>query len=141
MSAELEYYKEQLEHGRHIEVQRSTVAGLAIAMSAAIVGELLKSGLKRDQLPYTVTLCLVNLVALLISAKLYERFRMHNETAKLVRNKIDPSLAILRKQAQEIIKVKYPILFRIRLHVIWNCLFGILTVLGLVTTLIAYYRG
>src|SRR5712664_2814974 len=108
MTAELEYYKEQLAHGRHIEVQRSTVAGLAIAMSGAIVGELLKKPLTREQLPYTVTLCFVNLVALLISAKLYERFRMHNETAKLVRNKIDSSLAGFREDAKNTIRAKYP---------------------------------
>jgi hypothetical protein len=140
VTAELEYYKEQLEHGRHIEVQRSTVAGLAIAMSGAIVGELLKKPLTREQLPYTVTLCFVNLVALLIIAKLYERFRMHNETAKLVRNKIDPSLAAFRLQAQETMRTKYPFLFKLRLHVIWNCLFGGLSVLGIVTTLVAYCR-
>jgi hypothetical protein len=140
MTAELEYYKEQLEHGRHIEVQRSTVAGLAIAISGAIVGELLKKPLTPEVLPYTVTLSFVNLVALLISAKLYERFRMHNETAKLVRNKIDPSLAVYRKNAQATIKDKYPVLFWLRLHVMWNCLFGVLLLLGLVTTVVAYSR-
>ena len=57
-ATELEYYKEQLEHGRHIEVQRSTVAGLGIAISGAIVGELLKKPLAREQLPYTVTFAL-----------------------------------------------------------------------------------
>ena len=140
MTAELEYYKEQLAHGRHIEVQRSTVAGIALAISGAIVGELLKKPLTREQLPYTVTLCFLNLVALLISAKLYERFRMHNETAKLVRNRIDPTLADYRRKAQETIKAKYPFLFRLRLHVIWNCLFAVLSALGLVTSLMAYCR-
>ena len=137
----VEYYKEQLEHGRHIEVQRSSVAGLALAISGAIIGELLKHPLTRRDLPYTVTLCFVNLVALLISAKLYERFRLHNETAKLVRNKIDPSLGIFRKEAQKIIKTKYPFLFWLRLHVIWNCLFVVLSILGFVTSLIAYHKN
>jgi len=141
VTAELEYYKEQLAHGRHIEVQRSTVAGLAVAISGAIVGELLKKPLTREQLPYTVTLCFVNLVALLISAKLYERFRMHNETAKLVRNKMDPSLAGYRQQVGATISAKYPLLFCLRLHVIWNSLFGVLSLLGLVTTIIAYLAG
>ena len=42
MAAELEYYQEQLEHGRHTEAQRSTVTGLAFTISGAIIGELLK---------------------------------------------------------------------------------------------------
>src|SRR5262249_3165861 len=100
MSAEIEYYKEQLEHGRHTASQQSTVAGIATTISGAIIGELLKDGLTRAALPYTVTLCLLNFFALLISAKLYERFRLHNETAKLVRNKIDPNLAGFRRKAE-----------------------------------------
>lgn len=97
----LEYYKEQLAHGRHIEVQRSTVAGVAFAISGAILGEFLDKGqLTPDQLPYTVTLMCVGLFACLLSAKLYERFRLHNEIANLARNQLDPTLERLRKQAQ-----------------------------------------
>ena len=42
MAAELEYYKEHVAYGRHIELQRSAVAGLAATLSGAIIGELLK---------------------------------------------------------------------------------------------------
>src|SRR5215813_118870 len=83
----LEYYKEQLVHGRHIEAQRSTIAGVAFAISGAIIGELLKTGqLTTEQLPFTVTLLCVGLFACLLSAKLYERFRLHNGIARLARN-------------------------------------------------------
>jgi hypothetical protein len=72
MGAELEYYKEQLAHGRHIEVQRSTVAGLAITISGAIIGKLLeKQPLKKEMLPYTMSLIVIGLVSWLLSAKLY----------------------------------------------------------------------
>lgn len=135
----LEYYKEQLQHGRHIEVQRSTVAGIAFTMSGAIIGELLKHGpLSRQQLPYTVTLLCVGLFALVLSAKLYERFRLHNETAKLARNMLEPRLAALRKQAEDTNRTKYPKVFAVRLHVIWNLTFAVVTAIGLVTTAIAY---
>jgi hypothetical protein len=137
MPGELEYYKEQLDHGRHIEVQRSTIAGLVLTASGAIIGKLLATPLRPTALPYTITLCLLNLVALLISAKLYERFRLHNEIAKLVRNSINPDLAKFRRKAESAVRERYPVLFSIRLHVIWNCLFGVLAVLGLVTTILA----
>lgn len=136
MGAELEYYKEQLQHGRHIEVQRSTVAGLATTISGLIIGELLKRPLTRDQLPYTVTLSVVGLVALLLSAKLYERFRLHNEIAKLARNKLDPSLASFRRRAEKAVRKRYPFLFWLPLHHVWNFWFGGLSALGLVMTII-----
>jgi uncharacterized membrane protein len=135
MAAELEYYKEQLAHGRHIEVQRSTVAGLAATISGAIIGELLKKPLTQEQLPYTVTLFFVGLVAWLLSAKLYERFRLHNEIAKLARNKLDPTLTGLRRRAEKAIKLKYPFLFWLPLHHVWNCLFAALAVFGLLMTM------
>ena len=47
MSAELEYYKEHVAHRQHIEVQRSTVAGVALTAAGAIVGGLLRIGLQR----------------------------------------------------------------------------------------------
>jgi hypothetical protein len=43
MSAELDYYKEQLELGKHMEVQRSVVAGLTLTTSGAIIGYSLRS--------------------------------------------------------------------------------------------------
>jgi hypothetical protein len=131
----LEFYKEHLVHGRHIEVQRSTIAGVAFALSGAIIGELLKKGqLTTEQLPFTVTLLCVGLFACLMSAKLYERFRLHNATARLARNQLDPTLQQLRKQAQDENRKKYPLMFRLRLHVVWNSLFGIVLALGLITT-------
>jgi len=64
MAAELEYYKEQLAHGRHIEVQRSTVAGLALTVSGAIIGKLLENmPLGKEMLPYTITLIVVGLLS------------------------------------------------------------------------------
>jgi hypothetical protein len=131
----LEYYKEQLAHGRHIEVQRSTIAAVAFALSGAIIGELLKRGqLTAEQLPFTVTLLFVGLFASVISAKLYERFRLHNAIAKLARNQLDPTLAQLRTQAEAKHRKKYPLTFRLRLHVVWNLLFGIVFALGIITT-------
>ncbi len=134
----LEYYKEQLAHGRHIEVQRSAIAGVAFTISGAIIGELLKKGqLTTEQLPFTVTLLCVGLFACLLSAKLYERFRLHNGIARLARHQLDPTLAQLRNEAEGENRKKYPLLFRLRLHVVWNSLFGIVFVLGLITTLIS----
>jgi hypothetical protein len=134
----LEYYKEQLEHGRHIEVQRSTVAGIAATISGAMIGELLKKPkLSREDLPYTVALLFVGLIALVLSAKLYERFRLHMEVAKLARNSLNPGLAEFRKEAQKTIKAKYPFLFWLKLHVVWNLLFACVSAIGLVTTLLA----
>ena len=137
MGAELEYYKEQLAHGRHIETQRSTVATVAAALSGALIGTVLKIGpLTKDALPYTVTLIVVGIIALLLSAKLYERFKLHNTIAKYARNVVDPSLAKLRRDAESEHKKNFPMLFEIKLHIIWNVFFCIVSVLGFVLTLL-----
>lgn len=133
----LEYYKEQLAHGRHLELQRSTVAGVSLAFSGAVIGELLKGPVTRDKLPYAVALACVGLFAWLLSAKLYERFKIHMEVAKLARNALDPSLASFRIQAQATIRKKYPFLFGIKLHVVWNLLFAFISLIGVATSIIA----
>jgi len=139
MAAELEYYKEQLAHGRHIEVQRSTVAGLALTVSGAIIGKLLENmPLGKEMLPYTITLIVVGLLSWLLSAKLYERFKLHNEIAKLARDKLDASLGALRTQAELTIKKKY-FMYHVSLHCIWYALFALIASVGVWATWKIYY--
>ncbi len=139
MAAELEYYKEHLAHGRHIEVQRSTVTGLAATISGAIIGELLKNQpLKRSDLPFTVTLLFVGLVAWLLRAKLYERFKLHNAIAAGARNKLDPTLAQIRKDAEKDHKKDFPLLYPLPLHLVWYFLFFVISSVGAVTTCMAW---
>jgi hypothetical protein len=140
MAQELEYYKEHVAHGRHVELQRSAVAGLAATLAGEIVGELLKQGsLTRVQLPYTVALFVLGLVAFLLSAKLYERFKLHNAIAKEARDKLDPTLGSLRTIAENEHKKNFPILYDLPLHVIWNCLFLFVCALGLATTVMCIW--
>jgi len=134
--ARLEYYKEQLAHGRHTEVQRSSVAALAAAFCGAIIGKLLDPPLDRTKLSYSVALFLVGLVSLVITAKLYERFRLHNEVARLVRDDIDENLGKFRREAEKNIKQRYPFLFRVQLHIVWNVLLGLFAAIGLVASIL-----
>jgi hypothetical protein len=132
----LEYYKEHVAHGRHTETQRSTVAGLTFAFAGVIIGKLLeKAQLTGDLLPYTVTLCLVGIFTLLLTAKLYERFKLHNTIAKYARNAYDPSLATFRQTAESEHKKNFPHLYEMKLHIIWNSFFVIISTLGLGWTL------
>lgn len=135
MGAELEYYKIHSEHAKHLELQRSTIAGIAAALAGAMIGELLKSPLTSDKLPFAVTLLFVGLFALLFSAKLFERIKLHNEIAKLARDRLDPTLDQLRKQAEATHKKKYPLMYPLGLHIVWNCFFAMLIALGLVLTI------
>ncbi len=132
----LEYYKEQLAHGRHIEVQRSTIASIAFAATGAIIGRLLSNGLNRDQLPYTVTLVVLGLFSWLLSAKLYERFRLHNDTARFARDRLNPNLQEFRRAAEASNKKEFPILFEINLHVVWECFFAVIVALGIVLSVL-----
>lgn len=135
MAVEFEFYKIQVENSRHLELQRSTIAGIATAVSGAIVGELLKrSPLDKDDLAYTVTLTVVGFIALLFSQKLHERIKYRNELARLIGHELDPSLEVFKKRAEAAMKKKYPLLFWLRLNWLWGCLFGAISVLGLVLT-------
>jgi hypothetical protein len=141
MGAELEYYKEHCEHGRHVEVQRTAVAGLAATLSGAIIGELLKGlPLRRAHLPYTITLLFVGVVAWILSAKLYERFKLHTAIAAEARNVLDPKLRLLRQKAEIAHKKDFPRLYELRLHIVWYSLFATISALGLVSTVIILFR-
>ena len=72
----------------------------------------------------------VGLIAGLLSAKLYERFRRHNTIARFARNLLDPTLAQIRKQAEHDHREKFPLLFRLGLHVGWNFLLASFPRLG-----------
>lgn len=131
----LEYYKEQLAHGRHTEVQRSTVAGIAFGVSGAIIVELAKkTKLTREELPYTIILMVVGLLAWLLTAKLYERFRLHEEVARLARDALNPGLQNFRRDAEAITRHKHPLMFPVKLHVLWNSLFALVSLGGLIMT-------
>jgi hypothetical protein len=64
---------------RRTEVQRSAFAAAALGVLGAIIGELLRkwAELSREDLLYTLTLLLIGLIAWLLTAKLYERSRLH----------------------------------------------------------------
>jgi hypothetical protein len=62
-----------------------------------------------------------------------ERFRLHNEIAKLARNQLDPNLAAFRKTAQKTIKAKYP-LYWLPLHYICYFLFAVIAIIGAIAT-------
>jgi hypothetical protein len=125
-----------VKYGRHTETQRSTAAGLTFAFAGVIIGKLLeKPQLTRDLLPYTVTLFLIGIFTLLLTAKLYERFKLHNTIAKHARNAYDPSLALFRQQAEREHKQKFPRLYEMKLHIVWNSFFLIISALGLGWTL------
>jgi len=132
MGAELDYYKVHTEQAKHLEVQRSTVAGIAAALAAAIVGDLLKKDtLTRADLPATVTLCMVGLYALVFCAKFFERMKLHQEIARLARNKLDPTLNSIRINAEKIHRKKFPLMYPLGLHILWNSFFGCISLLGL----------
>jgi hypothetical protein len=142
MGAELEYYKEHAAHGRHVELQRSAVAGLTATLSGGLVGELLKQGaLTRSQLPYSVALFALGFVSFLLSAKLYERFRLHNAIAREARNKLDPSLAALRSKVEREHKKEFSFLYELPLHLVWNSLFALMGLVGLVTTVLILFKS
>jgi hypothetical protein len=131
MDVGIEFFKSHVEQARHLAVQRDTIALASVTGSGALMGALLKTEkLTRADLPYSLTLACLGLVAWLLCAKLYERFKLHGEIAELARNKLDPSLAHLRSQAERKIKARYPISFWLPVHYIWNCLFAVICLSG-----------
>jgi len=125
-----DYYKEQLAHGRHIELQRSSIAAIVFAIAGVVVGRALEKGAV-GQWPYALLLSVAGVFGWLFSIKLYERFRLHNEVARIARDAWNPTLAQCRREAEKINKARFPRVFQWRLHVMWNCFFGLITLIGL----------
>lgn len=89
-----------------------------------------------------VPLFIVGLFGMTASAKFYERFRLHSDQARrlseVLRDETGvPSLDELLEPVRRRHRVEYPVLEKIRLHLVWAGLHGLIALAGLIITVSA----
>ena len=125
------------------EDQRAAITGLVVVIAAAIQGGLTQTGFTRSALPLSITLIILGLFGMLACAKLHERASLHQLRARRLRQRIDelhPTLQMetLLDSSDKEHKLKSGILAtRIRLHIMWLTLDGMIALLGIIYSIIA----
>ena len=136
-------YQDNIQQGRHHELQRSTVASVLIAISGAIVGIVtIDKTISTWDIPLTMLLMCLSLFGMLFSIKQYERFNKHMQRARHYRNELDKlldgaPLMTLKKQADATHARKFRIFSQMRLNLFWTTLYSFIFILGLGLTVYA----
>ena len=135
----LRLYEEQRSQARQSEDQRATISNIVLVIASAILGFVSQNGLVLTTLPLTVLLIVIGLYGAVASEKLYERFRFHANRSSYLRKQIDklnPKVSCLKifSEADNAHHKEYPVLLKIRVHVIWLLLHIAITMAGLILT-------
>jgi hypothetical protein len=131
-------YQEHCTQGRHHELQRSSVASVLIAVSAAVIGVAsFDRQLSLGDLPVTAIVVLLGTFGAMFSAKHYERFELHMERARRYRDALDDLLPgtplyKIKMEADLQHNGKYSRLHRFRLHYFWVGLYLVIMSIGIV---------
>jgi hypothetical protein len=138
-------YQEHCTHVRHHETQRATVAASILAIASALIGLVtFDKAIVATDLPLTTLLIFLGAFGALFSSKQYERASMHTERARHYRDAIDATfegkpLKRLKEAADEEHSNNFPNLERLRLNKFWLGLYTLLSVIGLVLSVIAAF--
>ncbi len=136
-------YQEHCTQGRHHEVQRSTVASVLLAIVAVVIGLITNDQkITNSDIPLTLFLLVLGMFGAVFSAKHYERFELHMESARRYRDELDTllpgaPLKRLKRAADDKHNGKYPRLKDLRLNRFWIGIYLITSGLGLVLFAIA----
>ncbi|GER90664.1 hypothetical protein KDW_48260 [Dictyobacter vulcani] len=133
---------QEFAQAKQSEDQRANITGLVVVVASAIQGGLTQTGMTRNALPLTIMLIVIGAFGMVASIKLYERARRHIRLKFFIRKRLEELypetqlqnlLDLTRKEQQ----ADFPIMRNIRLWSIWIILNGMVSVLGIVYTIIA----
>lgn len=135
-----EFCRESWREARHHEVQRSTVSGAIIAISAAVTGFITSHATTPSDLPLTLFLTIIGLFGAAFCAKHYERFQLHMEVIKEAQAYLDrllpgEPLQNIFDTAQARHKKHFHMLRRARLNHFWIWLHLMVALLGLLLSI------
>lgn len=159
-------YEEHVTEGRHHETQRATVTNLVIAIAAGILALVtFDKAITLIDLPLTIFLIFLGVFGAAFSSKYYERFELHMKRAKEYRNALDDLLSTqvddskrflkgLKKAADEAHEQSFlatsqgktnwqrwmTFIYRRGLYQLWISFHLLITLLGLVLSILAFFR-
>lgn len=140
-------YQEHCNEGRHHEEQRSTMSNLIIVLSGGVLGLMTIKDLSFNTWPLGIFLILIGIFGSLFCAKHYSKWKFHMMLAGRYRNKLekylpDTKVRDLRLEVGEEHKSKTNLLInKIRLHQFWIGLHLLITLMGIVTTIVILLTG
>jgi hypothetical protein len=129
--------KDNFEHGRQHEAQRSTVCGLCLVLAGAAVTAIgFDKELNSADFPFAVFVVGIGLFGALMSEKYYELFRLHGKTAEYLLKGISdlmpaPEIMAIKPAADAEHSRKFPRIARLRLHHLWVGLHLFVALIGL----------
>lgn len=140
-------YSEQIEHARHHEVMRAEATNYILVASTALIGFISADKFGSAFGPHAriaavVVTILLNIYGMLLSAKHYERNRLHARVAGKYRTEISDRFAhagftapnALRKAGRDEAQRRHPFLYEIRLNWLWIALHMLFIVIAVVLT-------
>ncbi len=131
----------QWSQAQQSEGQRATVTNFLLIIAAGLQGFVVQRRFDHAALGVALVLIFLGVYGAVISAKYYERFRMSMcRVGKMIDTleKINPNVAIwtAQERADELHASRYPVLVRLRLHVLWCILHIAIAILGAVDSLV-----
>ena len=135
----LKFWEEQWAQARQCENQRSIMANFIISIFTAGIGIIVISDFAFKTLPIAFFLAVLSVFGGLFSAKLFERWRLHERRAIKWSEKIDelaPEAELLKKfwEAHREHKDNHPKMKKIALFRLWEFFYFILTGLALIVS-------
>ena len=141
----LHVMEENWRHARGSEEKRATLATSVILITSAFQLMLVHVGFTVQALPLTFTLILLGGYGIATTAKLYERSQYHILRARKLRGRLDdlcPDAHVqdLQGFAEEEHQQHYPLLMHIRLNTIWLTLHASVALLGVIYTVLIFFK-
>ena|SRR5690242_5201065 len=133
--------KENWRLAREAEQKRSLLATMNLLLSTALQITIACTGFHRQILPVTCWLALIGIYGIVAGLKLYERSQFHILRARKLRAKLDQlypdaELEHLFREAEKEQKQAYPFLIRVRLNTLWTALHTLITLLGIIYSIL-----
>jgi len=138
----LAMYQDNIDQGRHHEIQRGNVTSAMLAIEAIIIGLItFDKQINLFDLPLTIMLIVLGVFGAGFTLKQYERFSLHMERARVYRGKLDELfmgglISSLKNSADNKNNCKYPILSNLRLNYWWTGLHLSIAGTGIVLTIV-----
>ncbi|MET8203916.1 hypothetical protein [Micromonospora taraxaci] len=135
----LQMWSSRWEQIRQSENQRATTTNIVIVVVSALLGLIASKGLKSVMLPVAIAVTVLGVYGALLSAKYYERFRLHLAEATALRQRLDErfpglDLETIQSTVNARQAAAFPRLIRIPLYALWVALHGIVAFAGLILT-------
>lgn len=134
----LNLLQEEHAQARQSEDQRATITNLIIVIAGALQGFIVDKNFSQESFMLATFLCLLGILGVISTAKLYERYSLHMARVEGYEKKIetlcaDAQIRIVLKESSGQHKQKFSSrLVKLRVNQVWNGLHVFIILLGII---------